>query len=331
MSYTFPPLGNNILYVSPAGGADIFATYRPGLPTKAYITVKNSSGPLKIEWFECDAMGNKLSADPIGSGLSAFLPPIPQTDMMVNHYVYIIVTEDGGSRSCAAVIPYVLFPAGFEDPALAVKLKGGSNEIVTTTPSAATKVELEISNNISAPSVDWFRCDSSGNPDLMDPIGHGTSFELPGIDAADANKKYYFYVYAEDDRGGDSAGVLMFTYMLNYTPPTDAPTQNPTEVPVTQAPSTPAPTDVSTAEAPTGPNATEAPEKTDGSDVSTDVPVSENTSENSSGSTSKPAENEPAPKSSANPLLIALIVIGALLLCAACVIIGLLIGKKSKK
>ena len=311
ISYFYGPLGTDSMSIMVVGDENLFSTYKADTVTKASVIIMNTKESVDVKWFECDGAGKKLSEKPIGNDLDAFLPGIPAYDMMYSHYILIVATETtGAKRSTSLVVPYILYPMGYEeDPGekINVTLKGGITDIVVTNPNEATYVEVEITNEASPCSVDWFPCDDAGNPDWAHPILNGYNITLPGIDAKDAGKVFKYCVHAEDDRGGAYAGDLIFTYTLKQesgetTDPADA-TEGPTD-------------------------ATADPEATPG------IPDGSNAPQGSSKPETTPdPDGSSAAHANVIPLvlLIVLGVIMALLLCALCVLIGVLLGKKKSE
>lgn len=297
---TFPTLGENNLTVKPADGEIQFYTYHALQETNAKVEVENANGQVNIQWFYCDALGEKTGDKSFGKGYSVMLKGIPAGEMMMDQYVLVTVQEtDGAKRSCAAVIPYTLLPSGIEGDDEQIKVSVAQGEaIVVKEAGKPVSVEAVLENNISECSVDWFPCDSDGTPDRAHPLGNGYSIDLPAIDEKDAGKVFYYEVYAVDDRGYTSGGHLIFSVMLEKAE----------EVTPT----------------PDGEEPTTAPDGT-----TKEPDAGEKTPEN--GETAEPEKTgEPSNGNSTdlNPLFIVLIVVGVLALCAICVLIGVVIGKK---
>ena len=312
VTYFFGPLGSDSMHILVVGDENAISTYYADTPTKASVIVMNTKENVDVKWYECNGFGEKLTGDPIGNDLTAFLPGIPGYDMMNSHYVLVVATETSGAkRSASLVIPYILYPMGFEeDPGekINVTLKGGITNIVTNVPDSETYVEVEITNDVSSCSVDWFPCDDAGNIDWAHPLHNGYSFNLPGIDAKDAGKVFKYAVHAEDDRGGSYAGNLVFTYRLV----TDAGNTG------TDAESTPSGTGSEDSSAMPG----ETPSDQGG--ASTDLGALD--PETPSGQSSH--------RSALTLPVILLIILGVvmfLMLCALCVLIGVLLGRRKNE
>ena len=326
ISIFYGPLGTSAMSLMIVGDSNEISTYSANTITKASVIVMNTKEDTDVTWYECDGAGEMISGSPVGTGLEAFLPGIPSKDMMVPHYIKIVAQETSGSKRAASlIVPYMLLPAGFEeDPGkpVSVTLKGGVTDIVTSKADTSTYVEAEITEASGSCSVDWFRCDDAGNIDWANPIHHGYNMTLPGIDAKDAGKVFKYAVYAEDGRGGAFAGKVVFTYKLEKESsgtetanPADN-TGDPSESPADGDTSTPSSGNETAAVGETdNPDATPA-----GADNATDAPA-----------TAKPANNGKSKISLPMLLLIILGSVMVVLLCALCVLIGVLLARKKNE
>ena len=110
----FPLLEDGALEIAAADGSGMFSTYYAGKPIDAEVVVKNAKADVNVSWYYCGFDG-EISSEKIADGTKAALYPLTSDDMMLMHYVLVTAEEQGTGRKAAAIIPYTLYPAGFEE------------------------------------------------------------------------------------------------------------------------------------------------------------------------------------------------------------------------
>lgn len=213
----FEKLGGG-LTVSVAGTGTGFYTYYPNKPIDAEVEVTGGTSQVVVEWFTCDALGNRdENPQPFATGLKALIPGIAQKDMMIDFYVMVIATDPGnGNETAAIVIPYSLFPAGWEDPSengnLKIKTSDESGVFCTYDANTPIDAAVEVEGASSALTVEWFNCDELGNvPDNEFAFATGLSVKLPPIAPDNMMIPYYVKVVATD---GDKMVYIVVPCML---------------------------------------------------------------------------------------------------------------------
>lgn len=128
----FPLPEEGALQITTADFSGMFDTYYAGKPVEAEVTALNADADVNFEWFYCSCDGTRTS-EKFADGNKASLAPLTSDDMLTFHYVLVTAEEQGTGRKAARVIPYTLYPAGFEDP------DPTEEPAVTPDPGAATE------------------------------------------------------------------------------------------------------------------------------------------------------------------------------------------------
>ena len=307
--FTFDRLGGGGITVKPAGGASSFHTYTPVKAFSAEVTLTGASKDAVVEWFFCNFIGENTEDTAFATGTKATIPGISSENTGIWYYVKVVVTEPGDAKAgSSAVIPYALFPEGFvEGEKVTVSLKGRDWRVITREPDERVTVEAEITGALGDVKVNWYECDQNGNPKTSSPFAQGTSATLFGITEANEGKDYFFLITAEDSRGASFTGKFVFLYKFTTKDETEEPTPTPPG-PWTDATATP-----------------DRGGKT--SDPGTPTP--------GPGETAEPSETEGNGGKGTegmvlSPLVLGFIIGGAVVVIAACFVVGFLLGRKRR-